>query len=227
MLRNATQVLPTHQREGDVFLMELLVSSGRFSPMELIWINRCRLALRVLTLADMTTGDSSRFTRDVIQVLVQERPPSKWDWPNERPGCGDMTIWRQALHFISSDSYTLPFMDRLGRWTAEPHLAYRWFYSPVHRHIFFCHNTRWDQYEPISARATRSFKRTAILPLQAIEATELQYASTHWEGEHLLFDGSAACAIQSLPVPHNMAEYILGIQLIGHCSTATFPRTHL
>ena len=73
---------------------------------------------------------------------------------------------------------------------------------------FFCHDTQWDQYEPILARATRSFKCMAILPLQAIEATELQYASTHWEGEHLLFDGSAACAIQSLPVPHDMAEYI-------------------
>ena len=128
--------------------------------------------------------------------------------PNEHPGSRDMTIWRQALHFISSDSYTLPFMDQLGRWTAEPHLAYRWFYSPVHHHIFFCHDTRWDQYEPILARATHSFKCMAILPLQAIEAMELQYASTHWEGEHLLFDGSTACAIQSLPVPHDMAEYI-------------------
>ena len=72
LLRNATQVLPTHQWEGDVFLLELLVSSSRFSPMELIWINQCQLALWVLTLADMTTGDGSRFTRDVIQVLVQE-----------------------------------------------------------------------------------------------------------------------------------------------------------
>ena len=87
-------------------------------------------------------------------------------------------------------------------------LAYRWFYSPVHHQIFFRHDTRWDQYKPILARATHSFKRMAILPLQAIEATELQYASTHWEGECLLFDGSTACAIQSLPVPHDMAEYI-------------------
>ena len=52
--------------------MELLVSSGRFSLMELIWINWCRLALWVLTLANMTTGDGSRFTHDIIQVLVQE-----------------------------------------------------------------------------------------------------------------------------------------------------------
>ena len=38
-LCNADQVLPHHQREGNAFIMELLVVSNRFSQMELIRIN--------------------------------------------------------------------------------------------------------------------------------------------------------------------------------------------
>ena len=128
--------------------------SNRFSQMELIWINQCRLALQAMTLADITTGDGSCLTREAIQFLVHDRPLSKWDWPNECPGHSDITLWHPALHSISSETYSLPFLDRLGKWIAEPHLQVRWFYSPDSRQLFYRHDTHWDQFDPISARAT-------------------------------------------------------------------------
>ena len=83
-----------------------------------------------MTLADITTGDSSRLTWEVIQFLVHDQPLSKWDGPNECPSCSNITLWCHALHSISSETYSLPFLDRLGKWIAEPHLQVRWFYSP-------------------------------------------------------------------------------------------------
>ena len=207
-LCNADQVLPHHQREGNAFIMELLVVSNRFSQTELIRINQYRLALRAMTLVDITTGDSSNLTREAIQFLVHDRPLSKWDWPNEHPGHSDITLWHIALHSISSETYSLPLLDRLGKWIAEPHLQVWWFYSPDSRQLFYCHDTHWDQFDPISARATRSFHRMAILFAQAVEANDLQYASAHGEGKRLQFDGSVACAIPSSLTPHNMASFL-------------------
>ena len=176
--------------------------------MELIWINRCRLALQAMTLADITTGDGSRLTWEVIQFLVHDRPLSKWDWLNECPGHSDISLWHCALHSISLETYSLPFLDWLGKWIAEPHLQVRWFYSLDSRQLFYRHDTHWDQLDPISARATRSFHWTAILFAQAVEENDLQYASAHWEGERLQFDGSAACAIPSSQTPHNMTSFL-------------------
>ena len=41
-----------------------------------------------------------------------------------------------------------------------------------------------------------------------LKKTDLQYASAHWEGERLRFDGSAACALPSSQTPHDMASFL-------------------
>ena len=165
------QVLPHCQREGDAFIMELLVVSNRFSQTELIRINRCRLALWAMALADITTGDGSHLTWEAIQFLVHDRPLSKWDWPNECPSHSDITLWCRALCSISSEMYSLPFLDWLGKWIVEPHLQVQWFYSPDSQQLFYCHDTHWDQFDPILVRVTQSFHWTAILFAQVVEET--------------------------------------------------------
>ena len=52
-----------------------------------------------------------------------------------------------------------------------------------------------------------------ILPLvqffaQAVEENDLQYASAHWEGKWLWFNGSMACAIPSSQTPYDMASFL-------------------
>ena len=56
---------PTTQRHGDYFLMERLVENyyDNFTKGELQTINRCRIYLQFLTMADISTGDGQRYTK--------------------------------------------------------------------------------------------------------------------------------------------------------------------
>ena len=220
-LCNTDQVLPHHQREGNTFIMELLVVSNRFSQMELIRINQCRLALRAMTLADITTGDGSHLTREAIQFLIHDRPLSKWDWPNDCPGHSDITLWHRALHSISSETYSLPFLDRLGKWIAEPHLQVWWFYFPDSRQLFIAMihtGTNLTQYQPgqLNPSIGRQFflhrrlkKMTCNMP-QPIGKANGYDVMAPW---HVLFH----------PLRLHMTWHLFSLKTrhIGHCLTAS------
>ena len=59
----AMDVTFSKQRENDVFLVDVL--DGHFSNTELETINRVRIALRLLTLADVTSLNGRRFLNHI------------------------------------------------------------------------------------------------------------------------------------------------------------------
>ena len=46
--------------------------------------NNCRLYLQVLSLADITTGDGARITRNALQGIIDEDRISTLTWPAQR-----------------------------------------------------------------------------------------------------------------------------------------------
>jgi hypothetical protein len=59
-LCNPDQILPKLQWQGDFFIMEYIVASQGFSEEDMIWRNRCCMAFRVMTAANVLTGGGIR-----------------------------------------------------------------------------------------------------------------------------------------------------------------------
>ena len=53
------------RREGDTFLMEIFVQQG-YAKGLLVSLNRCRIYLKILTLAAMTPGDGIYIRRKIL-----------------------------------------------------------------------------------------------------------------------------------------------------------------
>jgi len=98
--------------------MDTFVSCGQFSQKELISINRCRLAKRILMVADICSGDGTCIWRD--SILPNVAPfPSQFIWQWEQPLHNDWRIWSQALHFAFGPQLTIAIP--LGGWLQHPH----------------------------------------------------------------------------------------------------------
>jgi hypothetical protein len=124
----AEKVLPKLKREGDYFIMERVVQSQGFKEEAMIRMNRCQLSFRALTIADVLSRDGTKVTQEAKLIQRLNRPPSLWDWPNERPCSRDISKWKLGLKRITSQNFSLPFDIKLGRWIQPLHLKWQWFY---------------------------------------------------------------------------------------------------
>ncbi len=73
---------PRLQRVGDAFLMDLAFADSHWSRHDLLTINRCRLALHCLMVADVTTGDGLYLR---AYSFPPSALPSTYLWPKELP----------------------------------------------------------------------------------------------------------------------------------------------
>ena len=80
-IENRITKLPLPQREGDIFLMEAFQEQG-YKPKELMILNRCRIYLRVMTLADIMTGEGNAFTEHYLCRREREQR-NNYVWPNQ------------------------------------------------------------------------------------------------------------------------------------------------
>ena len=88
--------LPLPQQEGDLFLTEAFQAQG-YSKKEQVILNRCRMYLRVLTVADVMTGSGDSFTEAYLGQKEQQ-PRNNYIWPRqELPTLKMIKLWRKAL----------------------------------------------------------------------------------------------------------------------------------
>jgi hypothetical protein len=89
--------LPPKPSGNDLNIMEYLVSQ-KFSPKQLIRLNRCRLYLQLLSLSDMVSADGKQIISSVLEgrQLVDRR--SSLEWPEQgNPSRADWTLWASAF----------------------------------------------------------------------------------------------------------------------------------
>jgi hypothetical protein len=159
-------VLPKRQRHNDQFIMEVLSDCDELSPADLISCNRCRLALESVTLADIVTGDGSRFRPACLDMDLSLSPRSRWEFPIKKPSRGDRASWIKGLQLLSSESFLLAHPNRLGAWIAEPHKHWEWFFDNETGTLYRQAHNFWHIYTQSNAHNTRhrSFRRTAVTP---------------------------------------------------------------
>jgi hypothetical protein len=87
---------PTYGRENDNAIMETITASGRFIPVEIREINRCRLYLQVFYTSDIADNSGKTFEPWVVKGQRQSTLKSKWEWPvQQRPTA--WKAWKQVI----------------------------------------------------------------------------------------------------------------------------------
>ena len=243
------QVLPKRQRQGDEFIMQLLVQQDTLSCSDLISCNRCRLAIEAVTLADIVTGDGKRIHGNYIGAHPSPTHRSQYEFPVEKPSPKDVECWRRGLVLLTSATYELPTHDILGPWIAIPHRDWEWFYHPadgiLYRHAF----QAWHCYEPTTQHTTRhrTFRCVSLVaqppaPLARATAWVDHLGRAHFEGAmlddnptvpppltiyHLIHSWADHWPLEDSSFPDNPTSLILAIRegrAQGVCDGSYMPK---
>jgi hypothetical protein len=123
-------------REGDTMLMPLLQQFATGS--ELKRINKCRLYLQVLTLAEIVDVAGNAITEEAWTGSPGTKLRPEIQWPNQGlPNKQDWQIWREALSLLckstrgvrTDDVRYRQLNNQLGPWIKTPQWTW-WFDAP-------------------------------------------------------------------------------------------------
>ena len=130
-------------------------SQSRLPLSHMRTLNRCRIYLKVITLSDITTADSTRIIPSVKKGYQIPARISTLMWPNQgKPNSAEWKIWEASLsHFESRGKLLRP----LGRWLHHSHQIWQ---QTIHLGTGIIYDQQTDppkQYQPI-VRSTRSLR---------------------------------------------------------------------
>ena len=152
---------PKLQRQNDRFLMQTLIEDKNdiFSRGEIRLINRCRLYLQLMTLADAYNGDGTTYTHKVCIGERDRDRQSCWGWPNQAaPSKREWSVWRRCLRQIWSIHATDTNIIKLGLWTSNCHQIWHWYTDE--EHIYYrVHQQCWKKYVRMSNRVQTRMQR--------------------------------------------------------------------
>ena len=103
------------KREGDIFLIDAFIQQG-FKNRRLERLNRCRIFLQVLSLADICSGNGSYILSAIKQGINPYPTNQHLDWPQQqRP---TETMWKEWSIALSKTfpRYNHMLTRRLGPW---------------------------------------------------------------------------------------------------------------
>lgn len=140
---NVTHTLPL-QRENDLYLMEIICHSDKFTKAELRHINRSRLHLRATTLSDITTGYGTHYNQLAYNCIRDPTTPKHTLWPRQpRPGPTSIASWRKALRTCFPRNETGQMEYSLARWIRPVSPNWKWFYTPLSRKLYQRFGNTW------------------------------------------------------------------------------------
>ena len=165
---------PSIQRQHDYFLMERLIRNfpGIFSTSELQAINRCRLFLQVLTMADVSTGDGLEFSKKYFSGIRDSSRKSLFQWPMQRnPTRPEWRLWQRAMCVLAHGSIRMSrrLVTPLGPGIRSPQQDFRWFSSPSSKCVYHRNNRGWMRFKKSDRNRTALDRRCYIQDI-AIEA---------------------------------------------------------
>ena len=139
------------RRQNDIFLMEQFVYED-FSEAELQHINRCRLYMQAVTLADVTNGHGNKIEQDILNCKKDEDRPHYYGWPTQpRPYQRARQLWKRALKkaFPRVDG-RLELQYTLGRWI-ENYNDWIWYLNVENRLLYKQHtNNTWQLFRNVN-----------------------------------------------------------------------------
>lgn len=122
---------PPLRRSHDKYLMPVFQQSTNASK-HLCAINRCRIFLKAITIADITTSDGKKIRRNVWEGQANE--DKYWErhqlnWPQQgRPSNSDWQHWRSALKCLLIPYTATRYLSSpLGEWCESECNNWKWF----------------------------------------------------------------------------------------------------
>ena len=102
-------VIVTALRINDYSIMDLVLSNNSINPDEIKQINRCRIYLRVETLADITNARGTQVLSSAYLCLPEGRLQSDDLWPYQpQPGPQHRKCWTKFIQqYCKNDSLEL------------------------------------------------------------------------------------------------------------------------
>lgn len=118
--------LPQLARVQDRYLMDMVVHSKLLTNREKLIVNRCRLFLQVLTLADISTGDGTKVAHSYYTGVGEDSRSSRYSWPEQgQPSRAEWKIWIKCVDMIWAPEPRQTFTQPLGAWTNTSHHLWR------------------------------------------------------------------------------------------------------
>ena len=129
--------IPT-RRTNDRFIMESFIAKGA-KKSQLKLLNRCRLYLKVITLADICDASGTIITPQAWNGTQMEESRSTIVWPNQgKPDGKSWTLWRSfPRKTLNLTNRVIPADNHLGSWLETPESSsWKWFFNPSSNQLF-------------------------------------------------------------------------------------------
>ena len=182
--------------EGDSLLMELFMDAAVDQDV-LLWLNWCRLYLRVSTVSDLLTADGSHIRNSVWHGQRDDTFRSTYHWPRTvRPTTRHWETWRQVLSstLLLSHGPSHPLRSPLGRWSDSPD-RWNWLFSPTTGFLFHREGPSWKSFTRKATFAySRQFDPTTYSWWKGDLPLDVQRTTVQWVGTSVLVTG------QGMPV---------------------------
>ena len=222
---NGKYAQPQLTRENDFCLMERLCNSNHFTKQQILIINRCRIYLQVITLADISDSSGGFVTEYAYAGNKSTDRNSKYVWPNQiKPPPRHWILWRDAIELVWSGSGNHRIQPPLGNWTQLPHQHFLWMYSRSEHALYYHYTNSIKKFVPsmIRTRQQRIFRGTDTVNETPYDA---EYATVkHFRDNEVIFHGSHPIRIPAnYTAFHSFAEYIKSLpnetqRLLEHAS---------
>ena len=155
-LEITSKVAPLRQ-VNDVYIMDEVLKHD-FNAADLSHFNQCRLYLKALTLADLTTSDGSQLTQSIMSGTHNGRTHQNLLWPEwGRPKASSWTVWRRILQLVFTNKVSLYLVQPLAAWINFDYTIWEWFVSPDQQILYQRSGLQWKQFLRIQS-PTRSNK---------------------------------------------------------------------
>jgi hypothetical protein len=172
-LQISTATIQPLQRQGDKYIMDLVLASNLFKARDMKFLNCCRLYLQVLTLSDMYNAQGNALAvgiYDGYRSHTQSRSTLLEPF-QERPNSQVWSLWRRFLRQITIDGCWA--YDPLGWWYAGISTRRQWqsYFSPSQDLLYWYDCNDLICYPRIAQQnfsAKRTSYTTVTLPIDAI-----------------------------------------------------------
>ena len=140
------------QRKNDKCITDIIFS--HFNPSELQKINKVRIALQLITIADITDSSGRMILPDILRGISHRQ--SSLQWPRQPLIQIVLPLWQRACKIIQSHIK----IHSLGQWY-KTHQKWKWMVSSDHSHlsiedeIYAKSTNRWkSQYLPTTQHSS-------------------------------------------------------------------------
>ena len=112
------------QRAKDQIIMDNIIQDTTWTDNDIMRLNRCRIYLRVTTIADLTNAAGTQILSSIYFCMEEGRLSSTDHWPYQpRPGPHHRATWQKYMDTLCLKP-TLELKTTLGRWQiTPPHLS--------------------------------------------------------------------------------------------------------